>query len=110
MVRRSDRKGQTVQLDQLVGELLARGDIDDATTLELNRMLADWRAGTLSADDAAYVAALHARLLNLASDLEEPAAAPIADRIDGLSIEEWRERAIKAEAQVAEFEETARNG
>ncbi len=100
-----------MQLDQLVAEILARGDIDDATTLELNRMLADWRAGTLSPDDADYVQALHARLLNLTDDADEaPAVAAALERLDGLSIEEWRDRALRAEAQVAQFEETARNG
>ena len=38
-----------MQVDQLVGELLARGDMNDDTTLELNRILADWRAGKLCA-------------------------------------------------------------
>ena len=99
-----------MQLDQLVAELLARSDLDDATTLELNRMLADWRAGTLAPDDADYVQALHARLTGITTELDEAPAATAAARLDGLSIEEWRDRALRAEAQVAQFEETTRNG
>ena len=99
-----------MQLDQLVADLLARSDIDDATTLELNRMLADWRAGTLSPDDADYVQALHTRLTNVTADPDDAPVAAAAERLDGLSIEEWRDRALRAEAQVAQFEETNRNG
>ena len=99
-----------MQLDQLVAEILARGDIDDETTIELNRMLADWRAGTLSADDTDYVRALHARLTGNTVEADEPPSASAAQRLDGLTIEEWRDRALRAEAQVAQFEETTRNG
>jgi len=35
---------------------------------------------------------------------------PAINRIDGLSIEEWRDRALKAEADLAQIEEAARNG
>ena len=31
-------------------------------------------------------------------------------RLDGLSIEEWRDRALKAESELAQIEEAARNG
>ena len=99
-----------MQLDQLVAEILARGDIDDETTIELNRMLADWRAGTLSADDTDYVRALHARLTGVTVEPDDSPALAAAGRLDGLSIEEWRDRALRAEAQVAQFEETSRNG
>ena len=45
-----------MQVDQLVGELLARGDMNDDTTLELNRILSDWRAGKLDSADGAALA------------------------------------------------------
>ena len=99
-----------MQVDQLVGELLARGDMNDDTTLELNRILSDWRAGKLDPDDGAYVEALHARLMNLAPEPDDaPMAAPVL-RLDGLSIEEWRDRALKAEAELAQVNEATRNG
>ena len=41
-----------MQVDQIVAELLARGDINDETTLELNRMLEDWRQNKLDPADA----------------------------------------------------------
>ena len=99
-----------MQIDQLVSELLARGDINDDTTLELNRILADWRADKLDPGDADYVQALHARLMNLAPDPVDTPTAATVTRVDGLSIEEWRDRALKAEAELAQLQDAARNG
>ena len=99
-----------MQVDQLVGELLARGDMNDDTTLELNRILSDWRAGKLDPDDAAYVEGLHAKIMNLAPEQDEPTASPSPARLDGLTIEEWRDRALRAESELAQLEEAARNG
>jgi len=103
-----------VQVDQLVSELLARGDMNDDTTLELNRILSDWRADKLDPDDAAYLEALHARLLHLTPEQQDDLLAATASsalmRLDALSIEEWRERALKAEAELAQLEDSGKNG
>lgn len=100
-----------MQVDQLVGELLARGDMNDDTTLELNRILSDWRAGKLDPDDAAYLEGLHAKVMNLLPEQDEPPAAVASSaRLDGLTIEEWRDRALRAEGELAQLEEAARNG
>jgi hypothetical protein len=99
-----------LQLDQLVAELLARGDMNDDTTLELNRILADWRADKLDPDDAAYVEALHAKLNNLSPEPADTAMNAGPGRLDGLGIEEWRDRALKAEAELAQLQDAARNG
>lgn len=89
-----------MQVDALIKELIATGTINDDTLAELNRMLADFEAGKLDPDDEVYVRALHARLTNLPlSEPEEAAEAP--ERLDGHTIDEWRERALKAEAEVA---------
>ena len=61
-------KGPYVQPDQLVAELFARGDMNDDTTLELNRILSDWRAGKLDPEDEAYLTALHARVTSSAPE------------------------------------------
>ena len=100
-----------MQIDQLVAELLARGDMNDDTTLELNRILADWRADKLDPADADYVQALHAKIMGISVDPDDVVvtAAPV-NRIDGLSIEEWRDRALKAEAELADLQDAARNG
>jgi hypothetical protein len=98
-----------LQVDQLVAELLARGDMNDDTTLELNRILGDWRADKLDPLDADYVQALHARIMNLPPEPED-IAPPATSRLDGLGIEEWRERALKAEAELAQLQDAARNG
>ena len=98
-----------MQPDQLIAELLARGDMNDETTLELNRLLDDHRAGKLDPEDEAYLRALHSRLLNLAPEPEEIAPASPA-RLDGLTLEEWRDRALKAESELAQIEDAARGG
>ena len=100
-----------MQVDRLVGELLARGDMNDDTTLELNRILGDWRAGKLDPDDAAYLEGLHAKIMDLAPEPDDtPATIISAARLDGLTIEEWRDRALRAESELAQLEEAARNG
>jgi hypothetical protein len=109
MVAPNTKKGHRMQVDQLVAELLARGDMNDDTTIELNRILEDWRSGKLDPDDADYVAALHARIMNITPEPADPVAAG-ASRLDGLSIEEWRDRALKAESELAQLEDAARNG
>jgi hypothetical protein len=98
-----------MQPDQLVAELLARGDMTDDTTLELNRILQDFRGGKLDPEDEAYLRALHARIMNIAPEPAE-AVAVSPTRLDGLTIEEWRERALKSESELAQIEDAARNG
>jgi hypothetical protein len=98
-----------VQPDQLIAELLARGDMNDETALDLNRMLEDYWAGKLDPDDEGYLRALHGRILNLAPEPAEIAAIS-PSRLDGLTIEEWRDRALKAESELAQVEDAARNG
>ena len=87
-----------MQVDALIKELLATGSMNEDTTTDLNRWLAEAAAGTLHADDAAYIAALHAKLTG-APLPEEPADEPT--RLDGLTIEDWRDRALRAEAELA---------
>ena len=99
-----------MQVDQLVAELLARGDINDDTTLELNRILEDWRAGKLDADDQGYVEALHARLMNTAAEPVDTDLPVASTRLEGLTIDEWRERALKAEAELADIRDATQNG
>ena len=98
-----------MQPDQLIAELLARGDMNDETVVDLNRMLEAYKSGTLDPDDESYLRALHGRILNLAPEpVEAVAASPV--RLDGLTIEEWRDRALKAEGELAQIEDAARNG
>ncbi len=96
-----------MQTDELIRQLLATGQMNEDTAADLGRMLAEFEAGTLHADDAAYVAALHARVTGSAP--LESVDVPVpheAERIDGLSIAEWRERALRAEADLAALQES----
>lgn len=89
-----------MQVDVLIKELIATGTMNEDTLVELNRMLADFGAGKLDPDDEVYARALHARLTNLPLSVpEEAAGAP--ERIDGHTIDEWRDRALRAEAELA---------
>ena len=87
-----------MQVDALVTELIALGTLDETTVADLKRMQAEAAAGTLDADDEGYIRALHSRLTNA------PAPEPVeveAERLDGLTIAEWRDRALAAEAEAA---------
>ncbi|MDP1731489.1 MAG: hypothetical protein Q8L54_10015 [Devosia sp.] len=89
-----------MQLDALIRELIATGTMNEETLADLNRMLADFEAGKLDPDDEVYLRALHARLTN--APRPEPEEAPAEpDRIDGHTMAEWRDRALRAEAEVA---------
>ena len=92
-----------MQVDALIRELLATGQMNEDTTADLNRMLAESQAGTLHPDDLAYVEALHARL----SGTELPASSEVSDldRLDGLTIADWRDRALRAEAELAQIKD-----
>jgi len=91
-----------LQIDQLIKELIATGTINEETLADLNRMLADFEGGKLDPDDEVYLRALHARLTNApVPEPEEIAAEP--ERLDGHTIAEWRDRALKAEAEAADL-------
>lgn len=94
--------------DEIIDALIATGAMNEDTLADLARMRAEFEAGNLDPDDAAYLEALHARVTN--APLPEPIDAPVAapanaepERLDGLTIAEWRERAEKAEAELAEL-------
>lgn len=89
-----------MQVDALIKELLATGSMNEETTADLNRWLAESAAGTLHADDAAYIEALHAKVTG-APLPEEPVAAAEPVQLDGLTLAEWRDRALAAEAELA---------
>ena len=93
-------------VDALINKLLATGSMSEETTADLNRWLGEFEAGALHADDAAYIEALHAKLTG-APLPEIEAAAPVEPaRLDGLSIEDWRERALAAEAELASLKDS----
>jgi hypothetical protein len=94
-----------VQVDALIKELLATGSMNEDTTADLNRWLAESAAGTLHADDAAYIQALHAKVTG-APLPEEPVAAAEPAQLDGLSLAQWRDRALAAEAELTALKDS----
>jgi hypothetical protein len=99
-----------VQVDQLVAELLARGDMNDDTVVELNRMLDDWRAGRLDPADADYLRSLHARIFETEMVVEPDHDATAATVLEGLDIAGWRDRALRAEADLQALREATKTG
>lgn len=94
-----------MQVEALIKELLATGSMNEDTTADLNRWLEEATAGTLHADDAEYIAALHAKITG-APQVEAIETAAEPARIDGLGIEDWRERALRAEAELAALKDS----
>jgi len=91
-----------LQIDQLIKELIATGTMNEDTLADLNRMLADFESGKLDPDDEVYLRALHARVTNAPMAEPEPGQAPSEpERLDGHTVAEWRERALKAEAEAS---------
>lgn len=90
-----------MQPDELIQQMLASDTLNEDTAADLRRMLEEFRAGNLHPDDADYIVALHARLAGNLPEDGVVSAAPPADeaRLDGLTIAEWRERALAAEAE-----------
>lgn len=90
-----------MQADELIRELIATGTMNEDTLADLERMRADFDAGKLDPDDAAYLAALHAKVTG--APQPEPIETVADNRLDGLTISDWRDRALRAEAQLAEI-------
>ncbi len=85
------------RVESLVNELKAAGNLPEETLTDLDRFLADARAGTLWDDDYNYLVAFHAKMFG--STTEAPADA------DGdPTPDEWKSRALVAEARVRELE------
>ncbi len=99
-------KENPVQVEALIKELLATGSMNEETTADLNRWAEEAAAGTLHPDDAAYVEALHAKVTGapMPEEFVDAPAEPV--RLDGLSIEDWRERALRAEAELAQLKDS----
>jgi hypothetical protein len=96
-----------VQVDALIKELLATGSMNEETTADLNRWADEASAGTLHPDDAAYIVALHAKLTGAEMPEPEADAVPAApEHLDGMTIADWRERALRAEAELAQLKDS----
>ena len=93
-------------VEALIKELLSTGSMNEDTTSDLNRWAAEAAAGTLHPDDAAYIEALYAKVTGapLAESVEPTPAEPA--RLDGLTLEDWRDRALRAEAELAQLTDT----
>lgn len=87
------------EVERLVSELLATGEMNEDTSADLERILAEARAGQSYPDDLDYLAALHARILSAGAP-QASIAAPTAIHEDIETLR--RENAqLRAELQDA---------
>lgn len=95
-----------MQVEALIKELLATGSMNEDTIADLNRWLEEAGNGTLHPEDADYIAALHARVTGAPPVEDSDAGASEPARLDGLSLEEWRDRALRAESELAQLKDS----
>ena len=88
-----------MQPDELIRELIATGTMNEDTLADLERWRADYEAGKLDPDDEAYLRAFHGRITN--APMPEPVEPAGPASLDGLTLEQWRDRALAAEAELA---------
>jgi hypothetical protein len=97
-----------VQADEIIRDLIATGTMNDDTLADLERMRKEIEGGTLHPDDAAYLQALHAKVNN--APMPDPIEDNSSARLDGLSIGEWRDRALRAETELAALRDQLTSG
>ena len=97
--------GPQASVETMIAQLLDTGLLGDSDKADLAGYGADWEAGRLEPDDLQYLTALHARLV-----LGREAGA-VEESDPALEVESWRERAERAEAEVARLSDLlARHG
>jgi hypothetical protein len=95
-------------IERFVAELLATGEMNDDTRADLERILAEARAGQSHADDLDYLAALHARVLSTGDAIPAEPVAATAPQADSAAlhaeIERLRAELAEARQTIAELE------
>ncbi len=94
-------------IERFVTELLATGEMNDDTTADLERILAEAKAGQSHPDDIDYLTALHARVLSAepTEATESVSSSSVADAEDLRGeIERLRIELAEARQTIAELE------
>lgn len=99
-------------IERLVSELLARGDMNSDTIADLTRILDEARAGTAHPDDVDYLVALHARIFQSGDAGEDEPTVDTSGDVEQLRAENAALRAEldEARAKIAELEERLAQG
>ena len=87
-------------VERLVAELLATGEMNADTVADLDRILAEARAGQSYPDDLDYLQALHARILSPDRVVSEEAAP--SDNVEA----QLREEITRLQAELADARQT----
>lgn len=94
-------------VERLVGDLLATGEMNEDTVADLERIRAEAKAGQSYPDDLDYLRALHARILSTDLVVEAEPVAPAEDVMTQLRAEISQLQAELADARqtITELEE-----
>ncbi len=100
------------EVERLVAELLATGEMNEDTVADLERIRAEAKAGQSYPDDLDYLRALHARILSSDRVVEAEPVAPPEDVVTQLRAEISQLQAELADARqtIAELEERLGTG
>lgn len=105
------------EVERLVADLLGTGSMNEDTTVELHRFLAEARSGRLHPDDLAYLRALHGKVVRPQSTTSErpyaqpdPALDPLAQAKRELAdaqatIADLRKKLAEAERSIHRLEQ-----
>lgn len=99
------------EIERLAAELLATGEMNEDTVADLERILAEAKAGESYPDDLDYLAALHARIMS-PDRVVEADVAPSGDIVAQLRDEVSRLQSELADARqtIAELEARLASG
>jgi len=86
------------EVEQFVTELLATGEMNEDTSADLGRILAEARTGESHPDDLEYLRALHARILGAGAVTADAAVSPVA----GDGAEDLRREIEQLRAELAD--------
>lgn len=92
------------ETERLVSELLATGDMNADTVADLERILAEARAGTSYPDDLTYLEALHGRIFSQDRATEAAEDVEIAQTEDVLA--QLRGEITQLQADLADARQT----
>ncbi|MBJ3784907.1 hypothetical protein [Devosia sediminis] len=99
------------EIERLAGELLATGEMNADTAADLDRIVAEARAGTSYPDDLDYLAALHARLLSPNRVVEDvTASSPDVEADLRGQISQLQAELADARQTIAELQERLASG
>ena len=91
------------EVEKLVSELLGTGQMNEDTSADLHRMLAEARSNRLDADDLGYLRALHSRILSNRAERPGPGPSGSSRNADSDEIQKLRAQLASSNRIIAEL-------